>query len=309
MRIVFMGTPAFALPTLKALHASDHEIVAIYTQPPRPAGRGQKDTPSPVHQFALENNLPIFTPVSLKTPEAQAEFAAHQADIAVVVAYGLLLSKPILEAYPYGCINVHPSALPRWRGAAPIQRTIMAGDKNTAICIMQMDEGLDTGDVLLQKNYDVPEFFNAGSLHDLLSAEAGALILETLNQIQKGTTARKPQSPHGITYAKKITKEECFIDWNKPASEIANIIRGLSPSPAASFLFNNEKIKVFTAHASNAQAAEHRSGEVVSGFLEIACDGGKSTLVLEELQRPGKTRMASTDFLKGFPIPTGSILE
>lgn len=309
MRIVFMGTPAFALPTLKALYNSGHEIVAVYTQPPRPAGRGQKDTPSPVHQYAAENNLPVFTPVSLKTPEAQAAFAAHNADIAVVVAYGLLLPKPILEAYPHGCINVHPSKLPRWRGAAPIQRTIMAGDTETAVCIMQMDEGLDTGDILLQKNYDVPESFNAGALHDMLATEAGSLILQTLKNLQSGTAKRKAQNTNGVTYAKKITKEECFIDWHKPAQEIANLIRGLAPSPGACFMYNAEKIKVFAARAGNVNAAEHTSGTAINNFLEIACEGGKSTLTLEELQRPGKTRMGAVDFLKGFQIPQGSILE
>ncbi len=305
MRIVFMGTPAFALPTLKALHSSGHDIVAVYTQPPRPAGRGQKDTPSPVHQYAAENNLPVFTPVSLKTPEAQAEFVSHKADIAVVVAYGLLLPKPILTAYPMGCINVHPSKLPRWRGAAPIQRTIMAGDTETAICIMQMDEGLDTGDVLLQKDYDVPESFNAGALHDMLAADAGSLILETLKQLQSGTAIRKTQDTQGVTYAKKITKEECHIDWSKSAEEIRNLIRGLSPTHGAIMDWGGKPLKIFEADIVQNPDGKKRIPSVKirdkKNSIIVACKGDnylKPTLV----QQPGKKRMGMDEFILGNDI-------
>ncbi|MFO0388391.1 MAG: methionyl-tRNA formyltransferase [Alphaproteobacteria bacterium] len=313
MRIVFMGTPQFALPTLKALHSSGHEIVAVYTQPPRPAGRGQKDTPSPVHQFAAENNLRVFTPVSLKSPEAQEEFTAHKADIAVVVAYGLLLPKAILEAYPLGCINVHPSSLPRWRGAAPIQRTIMAGDKETAICIMQMDEGLDTGDILIREEEFVSDSCTAGELHDVLATEATPLVLLALEGLENGSIIPQKQSTEGVTYAKKISKDECRIDWNKSATEIVNLIRGLSPSPGAHFMYKGEKIKVLNAEDSmmNLDKLEYsipiRPGMVLNKYFDIAC--GKGCISHLELQRPGKTKMFAEEMLKGFPIPPGSMLE
>jgi methionyl-tRNA formyltransferase len=308
MKVVFMGTPQFALPTLKALAESSHEIVAVYTQPPRPAGRGQKDTPSPVHQYALENNIPVYTPTSLKTPEAQAEFAAHKADVTVVVAYGLLLPKPILEAYPRGCINVHPSKLPRWRGAAPIQRTIMAGDKETSICIMQMDAGLDTGDILYEETEFVPDFADSGELHDMLAEQAGPMILLTLDALQKGSITPRKQSSEGVTYAKKITKEECRIDWNQPAEHIKNQIRGLSPSPGAYFMYKGEKIKVFTASASSMRHfSDVAPGTTIDNHLVVAC--GKGILSMQELQRAGKSPLMSQEFLKGFPIPPGSILE
>ncbi len=313
MRLIFMGTPAFALPTLKALHEAGHDIAAVYSQPPRPAGRGQKETPSPVHQYASANNLPVFTPVLLKSTDVQKAFAEHKAEAAVVVAYGLLLPKPILGAYPLGCINVHPSLLPRWRGAAPIQRAVMAGDKMTGICIMQMDAGMDTGDVLLREEMPLPDSSDAGELHDMFAEKAGPMVLHTLEGLKNGSIKPVKQSADGVTYAHKISKEECRIDWNKPAETIHNHIRGLSPSPGAYFIYNNEHIKVFGSSFAKAKP-EHftgnvKSGAVVSQFLDIACEDGKSILTLEELQRPGKKRIYSMEFLKGFNIPVGSILE
>lgn len=302
MRLVFMGTPQFALPTLKALHTAGHELAAIYTQPPRPAGRGQKETPSPVHQFALENNLPVYTPTSLKNPETQAEFAAHKADIAVVVAYGLLLPKPILTAFPRGCINVHPSALPRWRGAAPIQRTIMAGDKTTDICIMQMDEGLDTGDVLLRENFNIPDGTNAGALHDLLAEKAAPLVLRALAE---NPTPVK-QSENGVEYAKKITKEDCKIDWNQPAETIRQQILGLSPAPGAFFEYDNEIIKIFDANVE-AFSGAFTASMVADEQLGIVCKTG--LLRPTTLQRPNKKRMTASEFSNGFPIPIGTVLK
>lgn len=299
MRIVFMGTPAFALPSLKALHESGHEIIAVYTQPPRPAGRGQKETPSPVHQYAAKHGLTVLTPVSLKDKETQKIFAAHKADAAVVVAYGLLLPKPILEAYPLGCINVHPSLLPRWRGAAPIQRTIMAGDKETAICIMQMDEGLDTGDILLSEKFPIAPGTTAGALHDILAEKAGPLILKTL--AEKPTPQK--QSATGVEYAKKITKAECRLDWIRPAQELYQHILGLNPVPAAFFNYNGEAIKLFAAAVENPWA---EPGTAIDDKLLIAC--GNGSLRLKELQRPGKKRMSAEEFLRGFSIPPGSIL-
>lgn len=305
-----MGTPAFALPTFKALNESAHEVVAVYSQPPRPAGRGQKLTPSPVHAYADEQGIQVFTPTSLKSEEEQKTFADHKADIAVVIAYGLLLPKSILEAYPMGCINVHPSDLPRWRGAAPLQRTIMAGDKETAICIMQMDEGLDTGDVLLREEIDLYDEPNAGTLHDRFADQAGPMVLQTLDGLENGSITPQKQSDEGITYAKKITKEECRINWNKPAEEIYHLIRGLSPAPGAYFLCNGEKIKVFDSELmckTDKEFTNRKPGEILSGTLDIKC--GSGVICLHELQRPGKKRMRSNEFLQGFNIPQSSILE
>lgn len=293
-----MGTPAFALPTLKALQESTHEIVAVYTQPPRPAGRGQKDTPSPIHQFALAHGLKVYMPVSLKPPEAHAEFAAHKAEVAVVVAYGLLLPKPVLESYPRGCINVHPSKLPRWRGAAPIQRTIMAGDKETAICIMQMDEGLDTGDILLQKNYPIAEGTTAGQLHDLLAEEAGALVLQTLEKCPVGVK----QSASGVKYAKKISKDECHIRWDQPAKTIYHHILGLSPSPGATFTYNNEMIKIFDASYDSRDTGKP-PGTLLDNRMGIACNPG--LLYPTEIQRAGKKRMSIAEFINSFHFTIG----
>lgn len=301
MRIVFMGTPAFALPTLEALHNSEHEIVAVYTQPPRPAGRGQKETPSQVHQFVSKHGLPVFTPTSLKSKEVQEQFAAHKADAAVVVAYGLLLPKPILEAYPLGCINVHPSLLPRWRGAAPLQRTIMAGDKETAIVIMQMDEGLDTGDMLLVKKYPIAPGTTAGMLHDQLAREAGDLVLHALTE--KPQPVKQPKD--GVTYAQKISKAEARIDWKKPAQEIYQHILGLAPFPGAYFVHKGESIKVFDAAVEAAGKAA--AGTLLDDRFLIQC--GNGALRLKTVQRPGKTRVTAEELLRGFNIPPGSILE
>jgi methionyl-tRNA formyltransferase len=303
MNVVFMGTPAFAVPALEALIASHHKIVAVYTQPPRPAGRGQKETPSPVHKLASQHNIPVYTPISLKTPEVQAEFSAHKADIAVVVAYGLLLAKAILEAYPYGCINIHPSLLPRWRGAAPIQRTIMAGDQKTAIIIMKMDEGLDTGDILLKQDMDIIYGTNAGGLHDLLAKKSAPLLLKALDEINSITPQK--QSETGVEYAKKITKEDCAVNWAKPAAEIYQQILALSPSPGAFFSYNNEIIKIFDAKVEESKTTSP-PGTVLDDMLAIACGGDVLRPLI--LQRPNKTRMNAEEFLRGFNIPKATIL-
>lgn len=307
MRLVFMGTPAFAVPSLAALHEAGHEIVAVYSQPPRPAGRGQKETPSPVHQYASEHGIPVHTPVSLKSAEAQQLFASHKADCAIVVAYGLLLPQAILDAYPRGCINVHPSLLPRWRGAAPIQRTVMAGDRKTAIVIMQMDAGLDTGDMLLVKPYDIPEGTNTGTLHNQLSREAGSLLLQTLEGLKNGSITPVKQPEEGLTYAKKITKDECRIDWLKPASDIYHQILGLSPAPGAYFLLGNEMIKVFEATREFYSGSE-KEGTVIDDKLTVVC-GNYTALRLTLLQRPGKKRIQADELLRGFPITEGTVLE
>jgi methionyl-tRNA formyltransferase len=302
MRIVFMGTPAFALPTLKALVEAGHDIAAVYTQPPRPKGRGQKETPSPVHLFAREHGLSVLTPTSLKTPEAQIEFKSHHAEIAVVVAYGLLLPKPILEAYPLGCINVHPSKLPRWRGAAPIQRTIMAGDKETAIVIMQMDAGLDTGDMLMIEPYTIAEETNAGMLHDALAEKAGSLVCNALLKLKNQTLKPVKQPDTGVTYAKKIEKEDMRIDWNRPAEVIYQHILGLSPAPGASFEYKGEVIKLFDA-SFDSRDMDKAPGTIVDGNMGIACNPG--LLHPLELQRPGKKRMKIAELLNGFSFAIG----
>lgn len=299
MRVVFMGTPAFAVPTLKALHEAGHDIAAVYTQPPRPAGRGQKEKPSPVQEYAQAHGLKVLHPESLKSADAQAEFSSHKADIAVVVAYGLLLPKAILEAYPKGCINVHPSMLPRWRGAAPLQRTIMAGDSKTAIVIMQMDVGLDTGDMLLVEHFEIDHGTNAGMLHDWLAEKAAPLVLRVLS----GEGVRTPQPADGVTYAKKITKEECRIDWTKSTRDVYQHILGLAPAPGAYFVYNGEHIKVFDAQMEDSNALP---GSVIDDKFGIACANG--TLRLMVLQRPGKKRMKAEELLHSFAIPEGTKL-
>ena len=305
LSLVFMGTPTFALPSLKALHEAGHEIVAVYSQPPRPAGRGQKETPSVVHQYALEHGFPVYTPTSLKSPEVQAEFAAHKADAAIVAAYGLLLPKPILDAYPLGCINIHPSLLPRWRGAAPIQRTIMAGDKSTGICIMQMDEGLDTGDILALDAFGIPEGLTAGELHFQLAENAAPLLVATLKKLQEGKVTPVKQLDTGVEYAKKITKDDFIIHWDRPVAQTYYQILGLSPMPGAYFTYNGENIKIFDAEYDNMQHGK-APGTVLNDQLAIACNGG--VLYPGLLQRPGKTRMALNEFLNGFQVPVNATL-
>lgn len=304
--IIFMGTPAFALPSLQALHVAGYNISAVYTQPPRPAGRGQKESPSPVHQFALEHGLSVYTPTSLRTEEAVKEFRSHGAMLAVVVAYGLLLPKPILEATPHGCINVHPSRLPRWRGAAPIQRTIMAGDSDTEIAIMRMDEGLDTGPTLLRKHYAIPLGTNSGMLHDMLAEQAAPLLIEAIELILSGNAQCTAQGDHGVTYAPKIRKDECHIDWQQSAESIYHRILGLAPSPGAHFVLNGEAIKIFDARFT-LESLPVPPGQTINDALTISCNPG--TITPLELQRPGKKRMPVTEALRGMHIPAGTKLE
>ncbi len=296
LKLIFMGTPAFAVPTLQALIDSHHEVCAVYTQPPRPAHRGKKETPSPVHRLADEHDIPVFTPTSLKDETAQQAFAAHEADAAVVAAYGLLLPEPILTGCRFGCINVHPSRLPRWRGAAPIQRTVMAGDTDTAICIMQMNEGLDTGDVLLEKPYPVPPDMSAGALHGLLAQEAGPMVLETLEQLQTGTATPRAQADEGVTYAKKISKEEAKINWYRPAQEIHHLIRGLSPYPGAYTQADGIRIKILEATAEPV-AHTQEPGTLLENQSLVAC--GEGAIRPTYVQRAGKNITSWQDFLNG----------
>jgi methionyl-tRNA formyltransferase len=305
MRIVFMGTPAFAVPALSALLASSHEVVAVYSQPPRPAGRGLKLTPSPVHQLAEANGIPVHTPVSLKSAEVQTAFATHKADVAVVAAYGLLLPQAVLDAPKFGCINIHPSDLPRWRGAAPIQRTLMAGDTHTACCIIQLEAGLDTGPIHLREPFTIPPEMNAGQLHDAMAEMGAKQVLSVLDMLASNP-AHQPvaQAAEGITYAEKITKEERALDWNKPASELLNRIRGLAPAPCATATLGDEVVKLFFAEIITGDRSKP-AGTILDNQLLINCGDGRALRPLE-LQRPGKNRQNLAQFLLNQPIPAGS---
>ena len=295
MKIVFMGTPAFSVPVLEALVAG-HEVACVYTQPPRPAGRGKADRPGPVHQRAVELGLAVRHPQSLRTAEAQAEFAALGADIAVVVAYGLILPQVVLDAPRLGCLNIHASLLPRWRGAAPIHRAIMAGDDETGVCIMQMDAGLDTGPVLLREATPIGAEETTADLHDRLSAMGAALIVQALAALPLPAT---PQPSDGVTYAAKIDKTEARIDWTRPADQVDRLIRGLSPFPGAWCDMGGERVKLLRCRVAKGQGAPGQ----VTGPLTIACGEGAVEVTLA--QREGKRAMAPADFLRGFQMPNG----
>lgn len=305
-----MGTPDFAVPTLQALIDSPHEVTAVYSQPPRPSGRGHKQTPSPVHALADAHNIPVYTPAGLKDEATQAQFRAHGAEAAIVAAYGLILPPAILAACPRGCLNVHPSDLPRWRGAAPIQRTIMAGDSHSALCIMQMDEGLDTGPVLLRQPVRVPAEMTAGELHDKMAALGAECVLKVLALADR--LEPEPQAGQGVTYAPKITKAEARIDWSQPAHTIYHQIRGLNPYPAAVTQINGETVKIYKAEMVASpppgpfpMGETATAGTVLDDCLTIACGEG-TALRLLELQRPGKARMEAAAFLRGFTVETGT---
>ncbi|KEO54564.1 methionyl-tRNA formyltransferase [Thioclava pacifica] len=294
MRVIFMGTPEFSVPVLEAL-ASEHEIVAVYSQPPRPAGRGKKDRPSPVHAKAVELGLEVRTPLNFKSSEDRAAFAALEADIAVVVAYGLILPQAILDAPAKGCLNIHASLLPRWRGAAPIHRAIMAGDTETGICIMQMEAGLDTGPVLLREATPIGAIETTGELHDRLSAMGARLILDALTRIDTLTPAPQPEA--GVTYAAKIDKAEARIDWARPAADLVRHVNGLSPFPGAWCEVDGERIKLLRATLAQGIGAP---GSVLGGFT-IAC--GSGALEVLEAQRPGKRPMEAAEILRGLTLP------
>ncbi|OYU17114.1 MAG: methionyl-tRNA formyltransferase [Rhodobacteraceae bacterium PARR1] len=294
MRVIFMGTPEFSVPVLDALH-QNHEVVAVYSQPPRPAGRGQVLRPSPVQARAEALGLVTRYPTSLRTAEALAEFAAWDADVAVVVAYGLILPQAILDAPRRGCLNIHASLLPRWRGAAPIHRAIMAGDAETGICIMQMEAGLDTGPVLLRDAVAIGAEETTGELHDRLSKMGAALIVQALAQLADLTP--DPQPDDGVTYAAKIDKAEARVDWARPAAEVDRLIRGLSPFPGAWCMFGKDRVKLLK---SRVIAGQGLPGQVLSG-LTIACGDGAVEILLA--QREGKRAQAQADFLRGAQMP------
>ena len=303
LRIIFMGTPAFAAVALKALIDAGHDIVAVYSQPPRPKGRGMDTQKSPVHAFAEEQGLSVRTPVSLKSAEEVAAFAALKADVAVVAAYGLILPKAILDAPRYGCLNIHASLLPRWRGAAPIQRAIMAGDAETGVTIMQMAEGLDTGPMLLKQSLAIGSAMDAGALHDELAEIGARLICAALDSVPDLRPA--PQPAEGVTYAAKITKEECRIDWRRSATELDRQIRGLSPAPGAFTEIKGERIAILAADLVAAHSAV--PGVTIDDRFTIACGEGalRPTLV----KRAGKRAMSVEEMLRGFAVPKGAQLS
>jgi methionyl-tRNA formyltransferase len=300
MRVIFMGTPEFSVPVLDALVAAGHEIACVYCQPPRPAGRGKKPRNTPVHARAEALGLPVRHPVSLKTPEAQAEFAALGAEIAVVVAYGLILPQAILDAPERGCLNIHASLLPRWRGAAPIHRAILSGDAETGVCIMQMEAGLDTGPVLLREALAIGPEETTSDLHDRLSVLGAKLIVAALAQIDDLTPETQPED--GVTYAAKIDKAEARIDWTRPAVEIDRQIRGLSPFPGAWTTLGGKRLKLLRARLGSGDGP---AGTVLQG-LTVAC--GSGAVEITEVQAEGRGRQDSDSFLRGTSVPPGTQL-
>ncbi len=307
LRIVFMGTPDFAVPTLAEVVGAGHQVVAAYSQPARAAGRGMAARKSPVQMFAETAGIPVLTPDNFKSVDAQAAFAAHAADAAVVVAYGLLLPAAVLTAPRLGCFNLHASKLPRWRGAAPIQRAIMAGDTETAVMAMRMQQGLDTGPVCLAEQIAIGADQTAGELHDVLAQRGASLMVRALAALERGSLDCTPQADDGVTYAKKIDKAEARIDFNADARDVHNRIRGLSPFPGAWFEAGadgkRERIKVLRAVVVEASGAP---GMVLDDQLTIACGTGAVRFI--ELQRAGKTPMRAADVLRGFPLPPGTQL-
>lgn len=306
MRVVFMGTPAFSVPTLQALVAAGHEIAAVYTQPPRPAGRGKKPRPQAVHAAAEAMGLEVRHPLTLKGAEEHLAFSALAVDVAVVVAYGLILPPAILQAPARGCLNVHASLLPRWRGAAPIHRAVMAGDAETGVCIMQMDEGLDTGPVLDCRATPIGPEDTTADLHDRLAVMGAELLVDVLGRLDAITP--HPQPGQGVTYAAKIDKAEARIHWTRPAEEIDRQIRGLSPFPGAWCEAGGERIKLLGSRLAPPPAANAGAvpGQVVAPPLVVAC--GKGAVEITRVQRPGRGPMSAGDLLRGFPLPPGTRL-
>jgi len=303
MRVAFMGSPDFALPTLGAILDAGHDVVCVYSQPPRPAGRGQALRETPVHRFAAARGIEVRTPRSLKKAPEQEAFAALALDVAVVVAYGLILPKAILDAPRLGCVNLHGSLLPRWRGAAPIQRAVMAGDDVTGVQTMRMEEGLDTGPVYLSAGTEIDDEDTAGTVHDRLAALGAPLVVETLALLNIGAAVARPQSEEGMTYAPKITPAETRIDWTKPARVVDRQIRGLAPFPGAWFELDGVRIKALGSRLSSGRGVP---GEALDDALKIAC--GEGAVRLMSVQRAGKGAMDADAYLRGAPVPAGSML-
>ncbi len=303
LRLVYMGSPDFSVPTLARLLEAGHEVVSVYSQPPRPAGRGHRERPSPVHAFAEARGLPVRTPKSLKSKEEQLAFADLNADAAVVSAYGLILPKAILDAPRLGCLNVHASLLPRWRGAAPIQRAILAGDTETGVTIMQVDEGLDTGLMLLADRVPITGETTARDLHDTLADRGAELMAAALEGLANGTLAATPQPDTGATYAGKLERDEGRLDWSLPAEQLERMVRALNPWPGVWFEYRGDRIKVLAAVV---ETAEGPPGTVVDDRLSVAC--GSGALRPFRVQRPGKGVVDTEAFLRGYPFPPGTRL-
>jgi len=305
LRLIFMGTPDFAVPTLLALEAAGHEIIAVYTRAAKPGGRrGLELMPSPVEREAKRLGAPVRTPANFKSAETLAEFAAFKADAAVVVAYGIILPKAVLDSPRLGCFNVHASLLPRWRGAAPINRAVMAGDQESGVTIMQMDEGLDTGAMAVAERMPIAPSMTAGDLHDVLARLGADLMLRALAAAERGTLSPKPQPESGVTYAAKISKDETRIDWWKPANEVHNHIRGLSPFPGAWFELGGVRVKALRSALGE---GSDKSGTALDDKLTIAC--GKGVVRLIQVQRAGGKAMTAEEFLRGTAVARGTAVS
>lgn len=305
LRLAFMGTPDFAASSLRALIDAGHEVACVYSQPPRPAGRGHQVQRSPVHVLAEERGIPVRTPKSLRNAEAQAEFAALDLDCAVVAAYGLILPQPILDAPRMGCLNIHASLLPRWRGAAPIQRSILAGDAETGVTIMQMDAGLDTGAMLLKGTVPITAETTAGSLHDALADMGAGLIVQALDGLAEGRLTAEPQPAEGVTYAAKLSRDDGRLDWSQPADFIERQVRALNPWPGVWFDLGSERIKVLKAELAEGTPGA-APGTLLDADLTVACAEG--AVRLARVQRPGKAAVEGPAFLRGFNAAVGSVL-
>lgn len=305
LRVVFMGTPDFAVPTLSEIVGQGHDVVAVYTRPPAAAGRGMELKPSPVHKMADRFGIPVFTPKTLRTEEAAEIFRSHDADVAVVVAYGMLLPKAILDSPELGCLNLHASLLPRWRGAAPIQRAVMAGDKETGVAVMKMEEGLDTGPVAMVEKVAITPDMNAGDLHDKLMVLGADLMVRALAALSRGGLGFTPQPDEGVTYAHKLKNEDALIDWVKPAQAVHDHIRGLSPFPGAYFMADfgkgMERVKVLRAALGKGSASP---GTMLDNNGIISCGDGAVRLI--QVQRAGKGPVAIEEFLRGVRLGPGA---
>ena len=307
MRIAFLGTPDFAVPSLAALVEAGHEVAMVYSQPPAPRGRGQTLQPSPTHAFALAHGLAVRTPASMRDPQEIADFAALELDAAAVVAFGQILTREVLEAPRLGCFNLHGSLLPRWRGAAPIQRAVMAGDRVTGVQVMRMTEGLDEGPVLMGETVRVDALETAGSLHDRLAPIGAALLVRAMQAVERGTAVEAPQPEEGVTYAKKIRRKETRIDWSRPAVEVDRRIRGLSPFPGAWTFAPSERGPVrVKLLLSRLEDADGEPGEVLDDGLLIAC--GEGAVRILRAQREGRAAQDAEIFLRGFPLQPGARL-
>ena len=299
MRIVFMGTPDFAVPCLQALLDTGHEVCGVFTQPDKPKGRGYALAPPPVKELALERGIPVYQPATLRTPEAAGLVASLSPEVIVVVAYGKLLPKEILQLPPHGCINVHASLLPKYRGAAPIQWAVINGDEVTGVATMQMDEGLDTGDILLVEETKIGENETSGELFDRLRELGAQVLVETLRRLETGTLERRPQGNEGASYASMLSRELSVIDWSRSAREIHNLVRGLSPWPVASSVYQGKRIKIYQTQVCGDESGE--PGQVLPGKDFLVCCGQNTALKLMTVQYEGGKRMDGSDFLRGHP--------